>query len=391
MKRWFSFLVFGLSLLLFVPPGLAFSQFGRTGDNVVIEADEVIDQSFIAVSGETVEVYGTVTGDLYVAGGSVYIDGLVEGDVFAAGGQVFVGGEVLGDVRAAGGSLNLDGTIGGNLTIAGGNITVGKASQIDGGGLIAGGNIALQGTVNQQTMIASGTSILSGLIGGNTEIYGGQLTVAPTAVIEGELAHNSDMDISISPNASVAAGVREIEVPDYQVENQVSEEEIAKAGAVFSFGFNLIGFVSMLVVGLLMVTYLPNFMVTTIRQFGLEKWKTAGVGLLTIVMAPVVALILFITIFLIPLSFGLLTIYGLGFFFASIYFSYWLGRVIANRLNRNWGRQLVFFVGALVLFILKLIPVINILVGIAVAIIGYGMVVLGEIETFKAGRKAKIL
>jgi len=390
MKRLLPFLVV-FSFLVFVPPSFAFSQFARSGDSVVVETDEVIDQAFIAISGETVEMYGTVTGDLYVAGGSVYVDGIVEGDLIVGGGQVFISGEVLGDVRAAGGSINLDGIVDGNSTIAGGNITLGSASRINGGGLIAGGNVTVQGEISEQVLLASGASIINGLIGGNTEVFGGQLTVAPTAIINGELAYNSDIESSISPNASISAGVREIEVPHTDYDQEQVKADAQKAWMAIKLGFSLVSFLSLLVVGFLMIKLAPNYLVLSIKQFGHRKMATFGYGFVAFFGVPVLAILLFVTVLLAPLGLVLLAIYGLMLYISQVVFSYWMGRVFVNRLGANWGMYVVFIIGLFFTQLIKTLPVFGSLFGAVATLAGLGMLVLSKSLIYKDAKKAKLL
>ena len=55
----------------------------RTGERVVIAADEVIDDDLI-VSAQFIEVNGTVTGDLVATGTIIIINGSVGGSVMSS-------------------------------------------------------------------------------------------------------------------------------------------------------------------------------------------------------------------------------------------------------------------------------------------------------------------
>jgi hypothetical protein len=79
------FLLMGFTLVvlgLFARPAHAADI--RTGERVVIAADEVIDDDLI-VSAQFVEVNGTVTGDVVATGTVVVINGAVEGSVPGGG------------------------------------------------------------------------------------------------------------------------------------------------------------------------------------------------------------------------------------------------------------------------------------------------------------------
>src|ERR671920_837915 len=78
----------------------------RSGDEVVISPDEVLDDD-LYVTANRVVVDGTIRGDLVAFGQSITVDGTVEGDLIAAGQSVEIGGTVEDDARIAGQTLLL--------------------------------------------------------------------------------------------------------------------------------------------------------------------------------------------------------------------------------------------------------------------------------------------
>ena len=92
-KRYWTLLAllvfFGLLALALASPVSA-ADF-RSGDDVVIGANEVIDDDLFA-AGNRVEINGTVTGDLWATGSEVIVNGEVEGSVFIAGQTLAVNG-----------------------------------------------------------------------------------------------------------------------------------------------------------------------------------------------------------------------------------------------------------------------------------------------------------
>lgn len=95
------------------------------GGSLTIREGEVVHT--VTVTGGSVKVYGTVTGDLVVAGGSAKIEsgGRVVGNATVFGGSLKVedGGRVDGDVGVVGGSLKRE-----DGAIIGGNVVDGAGS-----------------------------------------------------------------------------------------------------------------------------------------------------------------------------------------------------------------------------------------------------------------------
>jgi hypothetical protein len=92
-----------------------------TGRDVTVDADEVVRD--ITVTGGTLDLYGTATGDLTVMGGTARIheSGHVMGDATAIGGSISLsdGARIDGDVDVVGGNVEEagDAAIGGDVQI----------------------------------------------------------------------------------------------------------------------------------------------------------------------------------------------------------------------------------------------------------------------------------
>ena len=114
--------IFTLAVLLaltVVAPARAFD--GRSGDRIVVESGEVVDDDLYVGAQEFV-LDGTVNGDLIVFAQTVTINGKVDGDLIAAAQTVAVNGEVTGAVRMAGSVL----FVGENVSIGGDIVAAGQ-------------------------------------------------------------------------------------------------------------------------------------------------------------------------------------------------------------------------------------------------------------------------
>ena len=93
-RIFFSALVLlTLMTMVFASPAQAFD--GRSGEKIVIEPGEIIDDDLYVTANEfTFE--GTVKGDLVVFGTTILVNGTVEGDLIAAGQSVVINGAAAG-------------------------------------------------------------------------------------------------------------------------------------------------------------------------------------------------------------------------------------------------------------------------------------------------------
>ena len=172
-KLFFVFSVLALLLLTFTRPTRAFD--GRSGDNIVIASDEVIDDNLYVTAG-TFVFDGTVNGDLIAAGRTLTINGKVEGDVMAAGQTVLVNGEVTGAIRMAGSVLLLDeqASIGGDIIAAGFSLETREGSGIGQDLVFAGSQMLLAGNVARNVHAAAGAFELRSTVGGSVNAEVGE-------------------------------------------------------------------------------------------------------------------------------------------------------------------------------------------------------------------------
>ena len=84
------------------------------------------------IAGGNVDVDQPVEGNLYVAGGNVSVNAPVSGNARIAGGDVTVKANIGGKLAVAGGNVNIDGPVAGNVTVSGGTLELGPNARIAG-------------------------------------------------------------------------------------------------------------------------------------------------------------------------------------------------------------------------------------------------------------------
>src|SRR5512133_1271675 len=173
-RKLLSILVLGALLALtFVTPAYAFD--GRSGDQVIIDAEEVINDD-LYVGTQQFVLDGTVHGDVIAFAQTVTINGTVDGDLMAAAQTVIVNGTVTGAIRMAGSALLVGdkASIGGDIVGAGYSLEVKRGSAIGQDLVFAGGQTLLAGDVTRNVWVATGALQLGGKVGGNVKAEVGE-------------------------------------------------------------------------------------------------------------------------------------------------------------------------------------------------------------------------
>ncbi|WP_323191371.1 polymer-forming cytoskeletal protein [Halostella sp. PRR32] len=314
--------VLALLVVLALLPGVAVAQETRSGDTVVVSADETVGGD-LAAAGGTVIVRGTVTGDLTVAGGNVIIEGEVQGNVEAFSGNVRIAGDVGGDVTAAGGNVVIaeNGTVSGTLEAAAGSVTV-------------------DGTV------------------GAAEIASGSITLGSTAVVQSDLRY--DGELTVAEGATIGGET----IRDASIAPGPQPPRFAWAGTVY-------GFLTNLLLGALLLALLPSFS-ARVAGYGLNNpFRAGGFGLATLLIAPVLFVLLLVTIVGIPLAFVWLFLFLFLAWVGSVYGAYVVGEGLLS-LTEIANRWLALVVGLVVVALVTQVPIAGGLFGLLVFLVGLG-------------------
>src|SRR5215210_454747 len=245
-----------VTLALLLLAGLAVASPGwavetRSGDEVVIGPDEVLDDD-LYVTANRVVVDGTIRGDLVAFGQSITVDGTVEGDLIAAGQTVEVGGTVEDDTRIAGQALLLGGgaSVADDLLAAGYSLENEPDSTVGGTLLYAGYQALLAGSVGEDFSAAANGVQLDGEVAGdvNVEADGESgaapvftpvagvgiptvesgLTLPSLARVGGDLTYQSSAEAQIDPGAQVEGEVISEERPAEEAGALISEARAAQ-------------------------------------------------------------------------------------------------------------------------------------------------------------------
>lgn len=309
----------------------------RTGDTISIPA------------GETIE------GDLYIFGGQITMAGRVTGDLVVFGGEVDIRGDVDGDLFVGAGTLDVSGTVGGDLRVGAGQVRI---PGIIGEDLLAGvGQLSVIGDVGEDLIFGAGTVSLSGgVVGdvlGQTGSYSKSGTVGGTE------------DVSINERAPV-------EQPN-------------------TFIRGLTRFASLFIIGLVLLWLVRKMFERTVHHLTAAPGSVALWGLVflaALVVVPLAALVIGILLALLFGWLGLGLLVGLSivaFLFIWVVvavFAFLVIAVLAPIAVSTWAAArvlpadtpgyLAMAAGLAVLVILGLIPVVNVIVGLAVTIMGGG-------------------
>jgi hypothetical protein len=167
--KYFLMAGFLFALLVMVPPVRAFD--ARTGDQVAVLADQVIEDDLYAAA-QTITIDGTVNGDVVVAGQIIVINGVINGGLNAAGQTVIVNGTVRDSARIGAQAAQIGGgaRIGRDLMIGTYSLETRPGSVISRDVAVGAYQAMIAGTVERNLRGSMAGLAVRGLVGGDVDV-----------------------------------------------------------------------------------------------------------------------------------------------------------------------------------------------------------------------------
>lgn len=368
-----NWLVLLASLLLYTTP--LYGLVVKSGDNIEIKVDEVIDDDLVAF-GQNVSIKGEVNGDIYAFGQEVEVTGDVAGTIFCGASTVDIDAQINGSIWAGAGKVRIAGNVYNNVLIFGGTLDVEENTRVGNDLIVYGGKAKIAGEVDGVIKGGMGTFVMSGK-SASVNINADKITIKSGASISGDLVIESGQEPTIEEDAEILGEIRLKSIGDV-------DEEVAFAIApiiVFLIiVFKVIVFIAKIIVGIVLIVLSKKYVRRIMDTMVTKPWHCLGWGFVGLIVIPVAVIILLSILFGYPFAVFGAYVYTIIFYLASIF----AGLVIGEKVIRLFKKEgdvslyLSFIVGMIVLFVLGLIPILGFIVKIIVLLFGSGMVLYGS-------------
>ena len=354
---------------------------------ITVPTGQVINHDYFAF-GESVEISGTVNGDVYAAGGQVLVDGTINGDLLVAGGRVTISGSVLQDVRVAGGEITISGNIGRNITVAGGNMELTHNAVIQGGVVAGSGNVHLAGLVEQNAVIAAGNLIVSNAINGHLKAMGGVIRLTSHAQVGRDFIYWSGQEASIDNQAKIAGVVTRNQLPSEAIPS--TEALLASLIGLFLV-VKLASLFSTLLLGLVIMHFYPKFFQRGIGYIQQEPLKVVGMGFLFLLLTPLLAGLLSITVIGLPLALFIVAVFFVYLYFSRILVIAWAGQRLFAWFGKGQYEKWAFVSGLLLYYFITFFPFVGHLATFFTMLFGLGSLLLLKKEIYRVLRTQELI
>lgn len=289
-------------------------------------------------------------------------------------GQLVLGGNYL---------LESGKRLDGDLAVFGGTATLEENSKVDGNVFIAGGSLFVDGEIDGDVVAFGGSITLDddAVVRGDINTVGASLRRADGAVVEGAIKSGQPQDYNLNIKPPVI-------VPFSGINNPQSDGLTRITNALKPVGRILWVFMQAFAAAALAALIALMLLKNTERVAGAivrEPIVAGGLGLLTIIVAPMLLIILLITICLAPVGIVGFLLLGLAVLYGWIALGLEVGRRLETSLKQHWAPPVSAGIGTFILSLVGslvgIIPCVGWVLPFLVSMIGLGGVLISRFGT----------
>lgn len=381
-KRWWPLVLLATAawslLLLSAADGETLAS-RASADVVLVRAEETVDEDLYA-GGNVITIEGTIEGDLIVwAFERLELSGEVQGDVIGYASSVRITGTVGGSVRLVGGDVSVRGDVGSDIMA----IAWSLSSQGDVGRdvLAWSRSLRLGGSVGRDVQGQTfGPATIGAAVGRDVEMSVNRLRVTSDARIEQDLAYRSASAGTIEEGASVGGTI----IQRAPLEPNIRVRAVRAVGVI-------LGVLAFLWLGLLAIWVMPSTMRLAVQSIRHELSRSFFAGLV-VALVPLVLLVAVVTIAVLvppelaltiltvaaPFWVAVLAIVMIGMIVAPVPVAIVIGRRMLGERRSAFG---AYVVGAVVLLLTLIVPIVRVAVFFGVGVIGLGALMRGALRS----------
>lgn len=302
----------------------------------------------------------TVNGNVFVIADTLTIKGQIGGDLFVIANTLNIdGGQIYGNVFAIAGDITLNGLI---YDLYANCNTL---------------NMPYDGVAYRDLKVNCTSATIEGVVGKDVNINAtNKLYLKAEALIYGNVNLTSPNDIeliAVDQDGNAVEG----KTIDLIVTGDVNHEK--NANSVLDYVVSLLtALVYTLVVWLLLSKVTPKFYGKVTEMKPKKMLLAIVAGLVSLIVIPLVAMLLIVTVVGVPVAFALLAIYSLVISIASALTAIVLANKLATKVKAlaKFNNIFAVVIVALVLWALTLIPYAGGIITLLVTFFGFGMVIL---------------
>ncbi len=281
------------------------------------------------------------------------------------------GEKLEGGLSAFGANIEIAGTVDGGLEAFGANIIVSGKNQGD--LKFAGANVMLSGEFFDIVKGVSANLAISGEFENDLEVGAARITIAPTAIIKGDLVYSAAI-FDRKEGSQIVGEIIQLETEEGKAWTRNKNQHKKGPDYLGKGLFWIVSTVALIIVGLLINYFLPKSTEEISTTISDSIWKSLGIGLAFLIVTPICIIISIVTAIGIPVGIILSFIYITMIYISRVYVGLWIGRKLLGAFKESFTALFLwpFITGTIITGILLFVPVIGWVLRFFLILIGLG-------------------
>ncbi len=318
------------------------------------------------VSAQRIDLRGAVSNDLFATAPDTVLNGTFMGDAWVIGDSITASGDFRSSTRILSRTAQVQGTHYGSVIAAGTTVKIDRTAVLHSDLLCLGENVIVEGSVHGETQLLAQRVTLGGQFSGDVSITGQEIIVLPGTVLQGSLSYSAPEELILPSSVTLNGALKRRMQP--AAPNRLIKEN---PGAHYLFAM------AAWVTGLVFCALFPRYTGTAQHLLNTSRGTCALAGFAGLVVLPMGAFFLLLTLIGIPLSLLILLFYLILLYLSKIAVALWIGSALLRR--RPFDRQKAaapLALGLLILYSLTVIIAAEMIVHILVIILGLGALLI---------------
>ncbi|SHI21053.1 hypothetical protein SAMN02745823_03442 [Sporobacter termitidis DSM 10068] len=308
-----------------------------------------------------------VTGDYVAIGQNIKLEAGVKGDIIAIGRAITITDQdAVQNIFALGQYVTVRAKSARNIYATGADVTVSDGTDVK-GAYLCGVNISFGGTA-QDAYMAGASVTEDGTIYGDLTIRSDHITFGRNATVGGHLTVIGTVKPQLPPNIDPAKMTFKRVMHPRNDNKPAGQQGVNRFKVIMA----AVGVVTAVILALLMTLFRGGYFKARALEFRKRWWKDLLFGIIAFIVMPVAALVCMLTIFAIPIGVIVLAIYAVLIYLAPVITGMILGRVVLPRMSRYLSAGL----GAAVIELLMLVPILKLVIALLCAFYTLGITVV---------------
>lgn len=289
--------------------------------------------------------------DVYAIGNNLKFAGRVQADILAAGNNITIDTEnVGGSIRVAGATISINSNVERNINAAAAILEIKDGTKAKGVYVISG-DVSFNGEA-EDLFVNANTVTINGTVTGNVKVNCSKLIIGENAKVDGTFEVKAEEEPLILGDFDSNKIIFEKINTDYENESLFAGVNIVG---------KIISLISSIIFCVLITLFCSRYSKRACEKLEHRAWLPFLIGFATLVVLPIAAILLCITVVGIPISVISLIIYGILIYLAPVFTGIIFGRFILKNMN-------VYLSAIISTLIVKAITFIPYIGGIAVFI-----------------------